>query len=281
MTLRRLVASLLMVCGWGCNGGVTGPPPGAVPFVPSVQFRLWWTLTEACSGRSGDFDAVKWYVLPQQSSFALEGQGVNAAWYGDGNAIVFGFGQQYYPNLVRHEMLHALLQSGTHPRDEFLGKCGDVVVCVGVCVSDAGGPPDTSAVAQLVPADSMTVVSTAIPNPISLSADSGYLPIMVAATNTAPIPVRVAIPPVVPGGDPSASFSYAIAPVAAGGVTQRGAAQQNAYFLLFAPTGTAGATRRLVFDDEKVLAYVPSGVYNVTGAFLTKPSAPTRLTVDP
>jgi len=36
---------------------------------------------------------------------------------------------------VRHEMLHAILQVGGHPRAQFLGACAALVDCEGSCIT--------------------------------------------------------------------------------------------------------------------------------------------------
>jgi hypothetical protein len=40
------------------------------------------------------------------------------------------------PGVVRHEMLHDLLNRGDHPAEYFQGKCAGVVVCNEDCRAD-------------------------------------------------------------------------------------------------------------------------------------------------
>jgi len=215
MSRARSAAAALAFAGWLCACGqdAVGPPAGIVPFTPPVRFRLYWALTEACSGHTGDYDAVRWYIVPGVDSFDLEGQAVGAAWYGDGNKIVFADGQQIFSGLVRHEMLHALIRVPGHPRDQFLDRCGDIVDCLGQCISDAGGPPAFSTTAPIVAPRSLTASTLIATNPVSLSADSGWLPLTVSVTNHAPYAVQVQMPPPDPGHLPGFSFAYRITPL--------------------------------------------------------------------
>jgi hypothetical protein len=117
MATLRSVPVVLSLAGWlcGCAPDAIGAPPGIVPFTPPVRFRMYWALTEACSAHTGDFDAVRWFIVPTpRGSFDLDGEAVGAAWYGAGNQIVFAEGQEQSSGLVRHEML---LAHGISPGD--------------------------------------------------------------------------------------------------------------------------------------------------------------------
>jgi hypothetical protein len=226
---------------------------------------------------------VRWYILPARDSFDLAGETVGGAWYGAGNKIVFAEGQEQFSGLVRHEMLHALLRVGGHPRDEFLDKCGDIVDCLGPCVTDAGGPPAFSATAPVVAASALTIETLVATNPVSLGADSGWLPLTVSVTNHAPYAVQVQMSPLESGHPAPFSFAYVIAPVGGGSSTGDGYAGYDDMNLFpFAPAGTAGATRRFVFGDQPILAHgVSPGDYDATGSFLSIASSPVVLRVMP
>src|ERR1700722_8172248 len=266
-----LIATMGVVAAYGCSDTL-GPPVGAVRFTPPAHFRVWWQVAEACAGRSGDFDAVSWYTVPASDSFSLEGQTVNGAWNQDGNKIALGAGQMQNGQLVRHEMVHAIMQSGDHPRDIFLDQCADVVVCLDRCVSDAGGPPDTSASARIVAASAMEVTFSIIPNPVSLSSGKGWFSCLIAAKNYAPYPVRVAVP--LYEGAPQGDFRLEVTALSpdTGGIT-RIYSPPTAY-VLFAPAGTAGATRRLVGDVLPSPTELPPGQYQVAAWFITQPARP-------
>jgi hypothetical protein len=144
-----LAVAVVLTGAIACTQAV-GPPAGSRQFNPPARYKAWWRLTESCSGLSGDFSKVRWYRVPNSDSFSLEGSTVNGAWYADGNRIALGDSEVNNGALVRHEMLHALLRNGNHPRNQFLGNCSDIVVCIDRCVHDGGGPPDTSDAAPLL-----------------------------------------------------------------------------------------------------------------------------------
>jgi len=46
-------------------------PTGAIAFFPPASYRTWWNEVEACSGRTGNFDAIVWYDVPDASIFRV------------------------------------------------------------------------------------------------------------------------------------------------------------------------------------------------------------------
>lgn len=280
--MRRAVAMCLAMCLVVACVDVIGPPSNAVRFTPSVRYRGWWALVEACSGHTADFDAVRWYVLPNDSTFQLEGQTVNGAFYASGNQIVLADGEQLDGVLVRHEMLHAILPPLTkgHPREYFLDRCGDIVVCEGHCESDAGGPIATSWDALVVASSTIRVGTILAPNPVSVSADSGWFPLTVTVTNNAPEAVRVPVPLPVSGAVGAFSYEYVIVPTTGGQRDSLGYEALDGEFVYFAPAGQAGATRRFVFDRTPILRGVAPGDYDVTGKLITVESSPTVLHIN-
>src|SRR5687768_764740 len=113
-----------------CDSPTAPLPAGAVAFTPTSVYSWWWQQTESCSGRTGALSTVQWFVVPGVSSIATpNGNIVSGYWDPDGRRIVLAGESQYFGDLVRHEMLHALLGKGSHPRAEFIQKCSGVVVC--------------------------------------------------------------------------------------------------------------------------------------------------------
>lgn len=255
---------------WACYDA-TGLPRGAIQFTPPAKYRAWWRLTESCSGVQGDLNAIRWYVLPKAGTFDLSGDTVNGAWYGDGNRIVIADSSLSDGELVRHEMLHALIRVPKHPRDQFLGRCGDIVACEDQCLADAGGPPDTSSNAVLADPRSLVASTLVLPNPVSLSADSGWTTFTVSLTNQNSWPV---IAKVDSGeGFPITIVEYrALAPDRCDGI---GLDYQFDYYIPFAPAGTPLATRRIVFDGQ----VKPCETYTVTGSFAEDAAPPVTLIV--
>lgn len=254
-----------------CDQEALAPfPSNAIALSPPARYAAWWQLTEACSGLTGSLAAVHWYVVPNTNEFSLEGQGVNGAWYQDGNRIALGDSEILDGPLVRHEMLHALLQSGNHPRNEFLANCSDIVVCIDRCVSDAGGPPDTSDAAPILRRDSLTYSLLVVPSTFSAAADSGWTTVTLSATNR--LPSRGNRPPPL-------ESAYSYRPLQGWEPYDNYGIQENIP-TTFAPAGTPGSTRRVVFDAQ-VTPPTAVQVYRIVGNFDYGVVAPATVTVSP
>ncbi len=102
-------------------------PPTAqlVATTPDI-YREWWSRTEACSGRTGDFTKIEWYIVPNVTTFNTDvGQKVGL-WTHSNEGVRIIIAGDYSNNelVVRHEMLHALLDREGHPREYFQDRCG-------------------------------------------------------------------------------------------------------------------------------------------------------------
>jgi hypothetical protein len=69
-----------------------------MPLFPQPEYRVWWREMEQCSGRSGDFDEVQWFLFDSE-----EYQG-----YYQNGKIWLGRRYQMHRGAVGHEELHAL-----------------------------------------------------------------------------------------------------------------------------------------------------------------------------
>ena len=174
---------------------VPGIPATAVPLAAPARFALWWRLTQACSGLTGDFASVSWYVVPEASTLTYQGKQVNAYWIGNPDRIVLPDLLRDSGPIVRHEMLHVLLHRNGHPRDSFLAACGGVVACDGECALEAGvyGSPQASA-PELQPRDLGTRVDVFAPLPAEV-VDSGAAAVLITITNPRAEPVWVRLTP--------------------------------------------------------------------------------------
>lgn len=138
--LLRFCADIFVTVAFYACAAQTDPSPlpaDARPFTPEPIYREWWSQMEACSGLSKSYESVSWYVVPGEDPFVAPslGKQVLGYWQRRGNRIVL---LEYVPSrteLVRHEMLHALLQRGDHPRAYFVDRCGAVI-------NGPGLPPD-------------------------------------------------------------------------------------------------------------------------------------------
>jgi hypothetical protein len=139
----QLLAAVAAVASIAACGNLVDPdlPANAEQFTPPPVYARWWSMTESCSGFSGDLSTVTWFMVPGVSTVLLDGKPVEGYWSLAGNRIVLAGNGRLSGGIVRHEMLHALMKAGGHPRARFLAACGGVVYCTEACISDAGPPP--------------------------------------------------------------------------------------------------------------------------------------------
>jgi len=130
--LPQLTVSLLSVClaFTGCDLLTPSDPPplpaNAQVFRAPPDYHKWWGLTERCSRLTGSYDRIRWYVVPDADSFpTADGEKVGY-WSrtGDGARIIIAGRYLGSELVVRHEMLHALLNRGGHPAEYFVQRCG-------------------------------------------------------------------------------------------------------------------------------------------------------------
>jgi hypothetical protein len=93
--------------------------------VPTLGlYQEWWNQTVACSGHAGRMMDVSFYAVDAPAgAIELAGEMAHAWWVREGNRIYLpanALGEEW---LVRHEMLHALLQKGSHPAELFVDAC--------------------------------------------------------------------------------------------------------------------------------------------------------------
>ena len=237
---------------------VTAPlPTGAVEWSPPARFALWWQMTESCSGRQGDLRAIRWYIVPNATSIDVDGERVQGVTFGT-DRIVLADAHRLNGPLVRHEMLHALLRVGGHPREAFLVGCDGVVACVGKCEMEAGGrqvPPASAR--EISPSDVATHIEFA-PRQPAASRDEGAVAVIVSITNPLDTPAWVRLTPRTPGDPFFQTFGIAFDDDDTGAVFSR--SYQSTVEARF-PLGPR-ETRRWVWDDD-----LPAGDYGVRGWF--------------
>jgi len=100
-------------------------PEGAVPVAAPAVYREWYQRTEACSGRTGNLDAVQFYVVPGVETFETRDGPQVGVWIGEGGShrIVIAGNYQGHEMVVRHELLHTLLRQTGHPEEYFVTRC--------------------------------------------------------------------------------------------------------------------------------------------------------------
>ncbi|HXI19732.1 MAG TPA: hypothetical protein VNH46_01525 [Gemmatimonadales bacterium] len=100
-------------------------PANAQLMAAPPAYLDWWTKTETCSGLAGHFDRIEWYVVPGAQSFETDLGLKVGLWIhsSDGVRIVIAGDYVGSELVVRHEMLHALLDREGHPAEYFQDRC--------------------------------------------------------------------------------------------------------------------------------------------------------------
>jgi hypothetical protein len=165
-------------------------------------------------------------------------------------------------------MLHALLQSGGHPRAKFLDRCRGVVSCASGCTREAGPPPAAPADAAVILPSELQLELVVEPGAPSASDDDGHFGVTVSARNVAGHPVVVRL-----HDDPDrleSTLALALRIRSTDGWTSEGAffvTSFDAGDLVFRP----GETKRQVFDfriGQDAWTYrPPPGEYEVRPGF--------------
>ncbi len=96
-------------------------PGDESPMAPPAVYREWWGKTEACSGLTGDFGRVRWSVVVGPSFPCASGR--CAGHWEPGHRIYLAEGWAMNEMVVRHEMLHDLLDRSGHPEVPFGTPC--------------------------------------------------------------------------------------------------------------------------------------------------------------
>jgi hypothetical protein len=127
--LSRLACCLLGLIGMLAACETLGPPEplpaGAEPFAAPSDFGIWWARTEACSGRSGDMSGIEWYVVPGAHTVETSLGPKVGVWSHSAAGMRIVLAGDYVGSelVVRHEMLHALLDREGHPSEYFVARC--------------------------------------------------------------------------------------------------------------------------------------------------------------
>ena len=123
----RSLALAALVIG-GCSSLAPSEvqlPEGAVPMTIRSEYQAWFAKTESCSALRGQFQALQWFVVPDAETFATpEGPKVGMWEKSGGQARIVIAGRYIgHEMVVRHEMLHHLLDREGHPSEYFVDRC--------------------------------------------------------------------------------------------------------------------------------------------------------------
>jgi hypothetical protein len=205
VALRRMLLPLAVGGALACHDFVDPPlPAGAEAFEAPAEYELWWQLTQACANRTAPMSRVSWYVVRGARMINDGGKMVSAYWSAGSNRIVLTEEAAKSGPVVRHEMLHSLLQGGGHSRTAFLDDCGGVVSCGEDCLHDAGPAPPAPASAVVVPAESLVVTVTVSPAIPGNALFGGHFVLTVLARN----PGQHFVVATLPDGDAGGAVAF-------------------------------------------------------------------------
>lgn len=245
-----------LLAGFIACRGTTDPLPASARLLqPLAPYRTWWQLVEGCSGLTGSFDAVQWYVADHVSP---DDNTVDAKWLSSGNRVVLTPASSRDGGVVRHEMLHALLRRGGHPTEYFGAKCAALVKCELNCAPsehDRGVSPS----ARVVDVGSLHVAIHVEPSPPSAGTDSGWVRIIVVATNMLAESVWVSLQ----GGYPFACYAAGV------------------FSSVENPPGSSWAFRANESRSYTFDAQFAPGSYAISCSFATNRASTFPLQVDP
>jgi hypothetical protein len=283
MSFRRtfiVLAGLSMVVAGACREIVDPAlPDGTTPFTPPSYYTTWWAMTQACSGITGNLQDVHWFVVPSGTSIILDGAQLSGYWSEASNRIVLRDDATNDGAVVRHEMLHALIRVGGHPRPYFVDRCGGTVDCVTACLADAGPAPTLPASTPRLPADSFDI-AVLVSDTASASVNGGYFSVTMTATNRAPHEVIASLPLVGDGSGDQVAFGFLLESGTGQGSNGSVIFDQvltTSEVLSFAP----GETKRQVFDLFAKGPSLRAGSYRATGSFGFVLTSPHPLTIVP
>lgn len=116
--MRRAVLALVLSALVACAFEPTG-----LPIPPPAIYRQWYAELKACSGLSGNFDAIHWQTAPQ----IHKGLMYYTGWWTPRHTITVRDDWASDERLIKHEEMHDLRQDGAHPDEYFKGRCGDLM----------------------------------------------------------------------------------------------------------------------------------------------------------
>ena len=91
------------------------PPEGAYAIAAPAEYAAAWAAVEQCAERRGLFERIQWHAVPDSAIPCPSGE-CSGVWYPPHDIYVTEENvhePSYF--VVRHEMLHDLLQVADHP----------------------------------------------------------------------------------------------------------------------------------------------------------------------
>jgi hypothetical protein len=93
-------------------------PADRMPIVPPLEYRVWWDATRTCVGMpDADFEMIRWWSATDVLAENL----MSGLWVAP-HDIYIRPDKLDAEGVIRHEMVHDLLQRGDH-ESSFYGLC--------------------------------------------------------------------------------------------------------------------------------------------------------------
>jgi hypothetical protein len=90
-----------------------------------AEYATWYARTETCAELRGALEGIEWYVVPDVATFETSIGEKVGLWERVGNVSRITIAGDYVGNemVVRHEMLHDILERTGHPPEYFVTRC--------------------------------------------------------------------------------------------------------------------------------------------------------------
>ena len=253
-------------------------PKDAQEFSPPPVYSTWWNMTQGCSRLAGSLSAVTWYSTEEVVHDLSSGEVIAGYWVPGSNRIVLNSSVMMDGGVVRHEMLHALIKHGGHPRNQFLGNCAGTVDCERACAADAGPYPNPPETPLQVGTESIDISLAVDPTTPSRAIDEGQFSITVITRNLTSHWVTVA-----PASGVDALQTFSVDANGANGATRLDELSNDQSQRIFAPNETKKQVFDFAIGDSPFGNQLPPGFYLARGAFAGWWNAnyPLQFTINP
>jgi len=118
MGTLRWLGPLLLCMGCATGGAVFDSSWQAVKMDPPPRYQEHWRAMEVCSGLRGSFAEVRWYIA--FGDLRIDGEWTGAVSWMNHRQIVIRAALIDVDYMVRHEILHILVNEPGHPSPPFV-----------------------------------------------------------------------------------------------------------------------------------------------------------------
>ena len=132
LATRKVVGMLTLTSALGLSGcsdiaGFDKPLeyPDAVEYFEGAMFPQWWEELEACSKLSRRLQGVEFYYVPRETfPSVLHGIRTVGLYFPESDRIFVVESEKANRQVIRHEMMHALLRDESRHPPKYFGSDG-------------------------------------------------------------------------------------------------------------------------------------------------------------